>query len=517
MAQRSLFERLRGRISNLRPRLECRRDLRLDHSGLAWLRPRILPRPPAEPRSRSTGAAPRSDRLQRQTRLCQRRSLHGPRFSDRHELHRHEPRDRQPLLLCGDHAHGVVESVNSTEAGATTMAPPSSSPVLLPPAATPRSHSPGAAPGAASYQVKRSPFPAVLMPLSPRTTGTSLPDNGLTNGAAYYYVVSAVNLGGESANSIEASATTYSPSQSWRLTYFGTTNDEGNAADSADPDGDGWTNAREFITGTDPTNAASTLRIGELQMSGSNITVSFPDRIRKNLPLGILRHAGKRLVDNRSGQHRRHRRHRAGHRRRRGRAEQTLLPDRYPLITARQAILNPHWSLTPNSHEKPYPVSLRADWWTAPVEGCLALVRPPDGGRWSLRGCRPRVCLGGWIARTRHRKQTGTAHPGGEKTLNGQSNTNARAADPARALAHAFTLGIGASGQSCARSAFRVGRAGRGGGAEVGFGAGGLRPPDVPPAPPFVWQWRKRTRAGPSRLRSPTARTRRTTADCWSA
>ena len=35
---------------------------------------------------------------------------------------------------------------------------------------------------------------------------TGYNDTGLVNGATYYYVVSAVNLGGESANSIQASA-----------------------------------------------------------------------------------------------------------------------------------------------------------------------------------------------------------------------------------------------------------------------------------------------------------------------
>ncbi len=68
----------------------------------------------------------------------------------------------------------------------------------------------------------------------------------------------------------------FSPLQQWRQSNFGTTADSGNAADSADPDGDGWTNAQEYITGTDPTDHNSTLEINELQIDGTDMLVSFP-------------------------------------------------------------------------------------------------------------------------------------------------------------------------------------------------------------------------------------------------
>ena len=129
--------------------------------------------------------------------------------------------------------------------------------------------------GAVSYNVKRALIFGGPYAFVTNTTATSFTDTGLTNGTTYYYVVTALNTVTESINSTEAIATPLSAVQQWRLTHFGTTANSGNAADDADPDGDGMTNAREFASGTVPTDAASVLR-ASIAIVGGDIVVSFP-------------------------------------------------------------------------------------------------------------------------------------------------------------------------------------------------------------------------------------------------
>lgn len=103
------------------------------------------------------------------------------------------------------------ESANSTEASATPQAPtsPPAAPTGLQAIAgnAQVSLSWNASSGATSYHVKRSTTNGSGYTQIAAPTNTNYTDTGLTNGTTYYYVVSALNAAGESANSAQASAT----------------------------------------------------------------------------------------------------------------------------------------------------------------------------------------------------------------------------------------------------------------------------------------------------------------------
>ncbi len=61
--------------------------------------------------------------------------------------------------------------------------------------------------GTTNYNVKRSPSSGGPYTIIATTTGTTYTDTNVINGTTYYYVVSAVNTGGEGANSLEVTAT----------------------------------------------------------------------------------------------------------------------------------------------------------------------------------------------------------------------------------------------------------------------------------------------------------------------
>jgi hypothetical protein len=89
-------------------------------------------------------------------------------------------------------------------------------------------------------------------------TSTTYTDTNVTNGTPYYYVVSCLKSGCESANSTEASATPSSllTFAQWQVQYFGSTTNPA-AAPDVDADGTGQNNQFKYVAGLDPTNPAS--------------------------------------------------------------------------------------------------------------------------------------------------------------------------------------------------------------------------------------------------------------------
>ena len=94
----------------------------------------------------------------------------------------------------------------------------------------------------------------------------------LTSGTLYHYRLVAQN-GEVTAYGADMTFTALTNNQNWRLTYFGTSGNTGNAADTADPDGDGVSNLMEFATGSNPTSTSSPPGSGVL--NGSFIEFTY--------------------------------------------------------------------------------------------------------------------------------------------------------------------------------------------------------------------------------------------------
>lgn len=91
------------------------------------------------------------------------------------------------------------------------------------------------------------------------------------------------------ANNLTTVTFTYlpelSPLFSWRLLYFGATANAGNAADGADPDGDGILNLDEYSAGTNPLDPSDVFRVSGSVREGSSFSVTVPVKAGKSYVL----------------------------------------------------------------------------------------------------------------------------------------------------------------------------------------------------------------------------------------
>lgn len=100
---------------------------------------------------------------------------------------------------------------------------------------------------------------------------------GLAPNASYSFAAYATNSVNTSYTSVGA-FTTLTASDSWRQTWFGTTSNSGNAADTAKPAGDGITNLMKYALGANPFKpATSSLPVVSIQsISGQQyVTLTF--------------------------------------------------------------------------------------------------------------------------------------------------------------------------------------------------------------------------------------------------
>ncbi len=144
--------------------------------------------------------------------------------------------------------------------------------------------------GASSYRLKQSAFPGGPYTTIATPTGTNHTATGLTNGTTYYFVVTAINTAGESANSAQASAKPQVPLPLPRLTMdIGNVGLTGSAVFSGGTytlqgAGTGITGTADtcrFVYQTASGDCSATIRVQSLSTTGSGTKVGV--MIRESL------------------------------------------------------------------------------------------------------------------------------------------------------------------------------------------------------------------------------------------
>ncbi len=130
-----------------------------------------------------------------------------------------------------------------------------------------------ASPGASHYTVKRGTpggdnHETIATVFGPAFNDTTTP------GDLHSYLVTAWNAAGESEPSPEAVAGLITHINVWRYIHFGTTDDSGEAADTADPDKDGINNLLDYALGYDP-NSPNAGDSPQLTKPTDRLTLTF--------------------------------------------------------------------------------------------------------------------------------------------------------------------------------------------------------------------------------------------------
>jgi len=109
---------------------------------------------------------------------------------------------------------------------------------------------------------------------SPTSAGYT--DTSVNNTAVYYYVVTALDAGGETADSNQVTGTVIlTPLQQWRLVNFGTLNPaDPLAGDTADPSGYGISNLMRYALGL-PARGSVTGGLPAVGRTGNYLTFEF--------------------------------------------------------------------------------------------------------------------------------------------------------------------------------------------------------------------------------------------------
>lgn len=136
--------------------------------------------------------------------------------------------------------------------------------------------------GTSAYSVKRGasvngPYETIATDLA----ATTYSDRGLSAATTYFYMVSISQPSGATLDSAAASATTSPSLENWRIEHFGTSENFGDAANTADPDGDGMTNEAEWSVRTDPKDATSVLKIVDIHAEKQDVVLTFTTAVGK--------------------------------------------------------------------------------------------------------------------------------------------------------------------------------------------------------------------------------------------